>query len=317
MLISRREAEMEKKVNYIPAVRSFRQKKVGIYCRVSTNDTEQLNSLTNQISALTRLVSTVDEWRLVDCYVDIASAKKKSARVNFERMLDDCKNKKLDIVITKSVSRFGRDTVDTLQALNVMKECEVRVIFHQENLDTKDVESSLMISIIESLAQAENESRSDNIKWGIRQRAAQGTSKLYDRKCYGYDHDENGKLIINEEQAAVVRKIFNWYLGGLSINGIIKELDRQNIASPTGKEKWNKRSLEVMLSNEKYKGVVRLFDNNKSDVQYLSSDNHPAIISEKIFVAVQKAKADRSNVVVDENGQKFRKSTKYSFKQKK
>lgn len=189
---------MEKKINYIPAVRTLRQKKVGIYCRVSTNDMEQLNSLTNQISALTRLVSTVDEWKLVDCYVDIALAKGKSLRVNFQRMLDDCKSKKLDIVITKCVSRFGRDTVDTLQALKVMKECGVRVVFEQERLGTKDVESSLMISIIESLAQAENESRSDNIKWGVRQRAAQGTSKLYDRKCYGYKHDENGKLIIDE-----------------------------------------------------------------------------------------------------------------------
>lgn len=128
---------MEKKVNYIPAIRSLRQKKVGIYCRVSSNDMEQLNSLTNQISALTRLVSTVDEWKLVDCYVDIASAKKKSSRINFERMLDDCKSNKLDIVITKSVSRFGRDTVDTLQALNVIKKFNVRVIFEQESLDTK------------------------------------------------------------------------------------------------------------------------------------------------------------------------------------
>lgn len=97
---------------------------------------EQLNSLTNQISALTRLVSTVDEWKLMDCYVDIASAKKKSLRVNFQRMLDDCKSKKLDIVIIKSVSRFGRDTVDTLQTLKVKKECGARVIFEQENLDT-------------------------------------------------------------------------------------------------------------------------------------------------------------------------------------
>lgn len=161
-----------------------------------------------------------------------------------------------------------------------MKDCEVRVIFRQENLDTKDVESSLMISIIESLAQAENETRSDNIKWGIRQRAALGTSKLYDRKCYGYDHDENGKLIINEEQAVVVRKIFNWYLGGLRINGIIKELEMETIKSSTGKDKWNKRSLEVMFSNEKYIGAVRLFDDKKSEVQYLVSDNHQAIIAE-------------------------------------
>ena len=305
---------MEKKVNYIPAARPLRQKKVRIYCRVSTNDMEQLNSLTNQISALTRLVSTVDEGKLVDCYVDIASAKGKSSRVNFKRMLDDCKSKKLDIVITKSVSRFGRDTIDTLQALKVMKECGVRLIFEQENLDTNDVENSLMISIIESLAQAENESRSDNIKWGIRQRAAQGISKLYDRKCYGYDHDENGKLIINEEQATVVRKIFNWYLGGLSINGIIKELERQTILSPSGKDKWNKRSLEVMLSNEKYTGAVRLFNDKKSDVQYLASDNHPAIITKEIFEAVRKEKINRSNIVVDENGHSVRKSTKYSSK---
>ena len=250
-MISRIGANMEKKVNYIPAVRTLRQKKVGIYCRVSTNDMEQLNSLTNQISALTRLVSTIDGWKLVDCYVDIASAKKKSPRSNFERMLDDCKSKKLDIVITKSVSRFGRVTVDTLQALNVMKESGVCVIFEQESLDTKDVESSLMISIIESLAQAENESRSDNIKWGVRQRAAQGTSKLYDRKCYGYKHDDN----------------------------------------------------------------VKLMKSGNSDVQYLSSDNNPTIISKEVFEAVQIEKAKRSNVVEGDDGKK-RKDKKYSSKKR-
>ena len=101
-----------------------------------------------------------------------------------------------------------------------------------------------------------------------------------------------------------------------TVNGIIKELETQTIKSPTGKDKWNKRSLEVMLSNEKYKGVVRLFDDKKSEVQYLVSDNHPAIITEEIFEAVQKEKANRSNIVVDENGQSVRKSTKYSSKNK-
>lgn len=306
---------MEKKVNYIPAARPLRQKKVGIYCRVSTNDMEQLNSLTNQISALTRLVSTVDGWKLMDCYVDIASAKGKSPRVNFQRMLNDCKSKKLDIVITKSVSRFGRDTIDTLQALKVMKECGVRVIFEQENLDTDDVESSLMISIIESLAQAENESRSDNIKWGMRQRAAQGISKLYDRKCYGYEHDENGKLIIDEEAAENVKLIFHLYLGGQSIIGIVKELENRKILSPTGKDKWCKRTIDVMLSNEKYTGDVKLMKSGDRDVQYLSSDNNPAIISNEIFEAVQIEKAKRSNVVEGDEGKK-RKEKKYSSKGK-
>lgn len=306
---------MEKKVNYIPAARPLRHKKVGIYCRVSTNDMEQLNSLTNQISALTRLVSTVDEWKLMDCYVDITSARGKSPRVNFQRMLNDCKSKKLDIVITKSVSRFGRDTVDTLQALKIMKECGVRMVFEQENLDTDDVESSLMISIIESLAQAENESRSDNIKWGIHQRAAQGTSKLYDRKCYGYKHDDNGKLIIDEGDAENVKLIFHLYLGGQSIIGIVKELENRKILSPTGKDKWCKRTIDVMLSNEKYTGDVKLMKFCNSDVQYLSSDNNPTIISKEVFEAVQIEKAGRGNLTKDENGIR-RKTKKYSSKKK-
>ncbi|MEG2764710.1 MAG: recombinase family protein [Acidaminococcaceae bacterium] len=110
--------------------------------------------------------------------------------------------------------------------------------------------------------------------------------------------------------------MFNWYLGGLSINGIIKELEIQLLKSPTGKDKWNKHLLEVMLSNEKYKGAVRLFDDKKSEVQYLASDNHPAIISEDVFSVVQIEKVKRSNLVVDENGKQIRKSTKYSSKKK-
>ena len=115
--------------------------------------------------------------------------------------------RKIEIVITKNISRFGRDTVEILDALNQLKALGVRVIFEQEELDTANTDSDLMISIIESLAQAENESRSENIKWGIKKKVEQGTSKLADRKCYGYDSDESGKLVINEEQAAVVRKI--------------------------------------------------------------------------------------------------------------
>src|SRR5690606_6307911 len=104
-------------------------------------------------------------------------------------------------ILTKSISRFGRDTVDTLEALNQLKTLRVRVIFEQESLDTANTDSDLMISIIESVAQAENESRSDNIRWGIKQRAAQGTSKLYNRKCYGYTNDVDGNLIIDGTEA--------------------------------------------------------------------------------------------------------------------
>lgn len=302
------------KVNYIPAIpRWIEKKKVGIYCRVSTNDMEQLKSLTAQISALTRMVSHVDQWKLVDIYIDIASAKTKSARKDFARMVEDCKAKKVDIIITKSLSRFGRDTVDTLEALKELKSAGVRVIFEQENLDTAETESDLMISIVESFAQADNESRSDSIRWGIKQRAANGTSKLYDRKCYGYSHNKEGKLIISEDESKVVQQIFRWYLSGKSILGVLKELESREIKSPTGKDKWCKRTIDVMLSNEKYTGNVRLLDSVTGEVEYLAKENNPPIISDKDFKMVQEEKNRRSNVVADDHRFK-RKGTKYSSK---
>ncbi len=247
--------------------------------------------------------------------MDIATSKTGSSRKEFTRMLNDCGSNKLDIILTKSISRFGRDTVEILDALNQLKLLGVRVIFEQEELDTANTDSSLIISIIECIAQAENESRSENIKWGIKHRAASGTSKLYDRKCYGYGHDAEGKLIIDEETAENVRLIYDLYLQGQSVIGIIRELEKRKIASPTGKEKWCKRTIDVMLSNEKYTGNVRLLKSGKSEVHYLASDNNPAIISSETFEAVQIEKARRSNVVKNENGWQ-RKSEKYSSKRK-
>jgi len=153
-----------KKVHYIPAKPPKRDKRVGIYCRVSTNSLDQLKSLTAQVSGLTRLVAATPQWLLVDVYMDIASSKTGSSRREFARMLEDCQNHNIELILTKSISRFGRDTVETLEALRLMRDSGVRVIFEQENLDTADTDSELMISIVESFAQAENESRSDNVK---------------------------------------------------------------------------------------------------------------------------------------------------------
>ena len=300
-------------VHFIPPKPHKREKRVGIYCRVSTNSVDQLKSLTAQVSALTRLTAATPQWLLVDVYMDIASSKIGSSRREFSRMLEDCKSHKLEIILTKSISRFGRDTVDTLDALNQLKTLGVRVIFEQEQLDTADTDSDLMISIIEGIAQAENESRSDNIKWGIKQRAVQGTSKLYNRKCYGYNNDVDGSLIIDDVEAKNVKLIFDLYLQGKSIIGIVKELERLRIKSPTGKATWPKRTIDVMLSNEKYKGNVRLLDDGKHESYYLSENNNPAIISKEMFQAVQLEKQRRSNVTKDEDGNK-RKSKKYSSK---
>lgn len=295
--------QQNSKIHFIPPIPK-REQRVGIYCRVSTNSMEQLQSLTAQVSHLTRLTVAMSQWVLADVYMDIATSKTGSSRKEFNRLLEDCNLRKIEILITKNISRFGRDTVETLDVLNQLRALGVRVIFEQEELDTASMDSDLMILIIEFLAQAENESesRSENIKWGIKQRAASGTSKLYDRKCYAYKHDKEGRLIIDEETAKNVKLIFDLYLGGQSVIVIIKELEKRKILSPTGKEKWCKRTIDVMLSNEKYTGDVRLLKSGKSEVQYLSSDNNPAIISKEIFEAVQIEKSRRSNVMEDENG---------------
>lgn len=301
---------MHKKINLILPKKQFQIQRVGIYARVSTTDKDQLNSLVAQISALTRLTSHYSNWKLVDIYIDITSGKTKSSRKEFLRMLEDIKKEDVNIIVTKSVSRFGRDTVDVLEALKVIKQASARIIFEQENLDSQEDDTDIIISIMESLAQSENEQRSENIKWGLKQRAAQGTSKLYNRKCYGYDHDENGELIINFQQAKVVRKIFNWYLDGKSVIGIVKELEKENIKSPTGKNKWPKRSIETMLGNEKYTGSVKLLDSVDKENYYLLKDNRETIITEEVFDKVQKEKSSRSNL----NEDNVRKSRKYSSK---
>lgn len=301
------------KVHYIPANSAKREKRVGIYCRVSTNSTEQLQSLVAQVSHLTKLTATIPQWLLSDVYMDIATSKTGSSRKEFNRMLADCKSHKLEIVITKDVRRFGRDTVEVLDAFNQLKALNVRVIFEGNSLDTANTDSDLMVAVMESIAQAENESRSENIRWGIKQRAAQGTSKFYDRKCYGFKHDKDGHLVTDEEKAKNVKLIFNLYLSGQSVVGIIKELEKRKILSPTGKAKWCKSTIDVMLSNEKYTGDVELLKSGKSEVHYLASGNNPAIISKEMFEAVQIEKKRRSNIIDGKGGRK-RKNTKYSSK---
>jgi len=306
---------MDQKIWYIPARNDRLEKKVGIYCRVSTNEKEQLYSLAAQISALTRAVAHVSQWRLADVFIDIVSAKGELPRREFERLIRECEAHNISIVLTKSISRFGRDTVETLSAINRLKAAGVRIIFEQENLDTEEVDSNLMISVMESLAQAENESRSGNIRLGLAMRAANGTSGLYKRKLYGYTKDKDGELVIDDEQAKVVRDIFRWYLDGASVLGIIKKLSNAGIPSPTGKGTWSKRSIEKMLENEKYTGTVMLLDSATQEYRYQMKDCHPPIITESEFRAVQEEKKKRSNIVIGNDG-KHRSSRKYSSKKK-
>lgn len=196
-----------------------------------------------------------------------------------------------------------------------MKVAGVRIIFNQENLDTDEVDSNLMISVMESLAQAENESRSENIRLRLVHRAASGTCGLYNRKLYGYNKNKEGGLVIDDEQSKVVRDIFRWYPDGTSVLGIIKKLSDTGIASPSGKEKWNKRAIETILANEKYTGTVTLLGSATQEFAYQMKECIPPIITESEFRAVQDTKKMRSNVVTDDDGT-HRSNKKYSSKRK-
>ena len=286
---------MPGKVRVIPARTNEPMKHVVIYARVSSNTMDQLESLKAQVSGLTKFISGHNNWKLVDIHIDIASAKKDSSRPAFHQMIEEYKVGLTDIVVVKSISRLGRDTVEVLDAINTLRESQVRIIFKQEELDTLTVGSSLLISTIEACTQAENETRS--------------------RKCYVYDKGENGDLVINKEQAEVVKLIFDLYLGVKSILSIVKELKDRNIKSPTGKDNWPKRSVEEMLSNEKYIGISVVNVGGKEGQIYKLNNSHPAIISKEMFDAVQEEKLKRSNIVVDEN-EIHRNTTKYSSKNK-
>ena len=301
---------------------------VGIYCRVSSHFQEQLFSIANQASFFVKMVNTRNDWILTDIYLDFSSGSSTQTRPEFKRMLDDARNNKLDIILTKSISRFGRNALETLQTLRELKECNVTVIFDQEKINTSREDSELMVSIISAIAEGENTSRRENQQWAIKKRLEDGTSGIYTRACFGYKKNDLGELVIDKTEGEIVQSIFDMYLSGKSIIGIISELERQGIKSPTGKNKWCKRTIDTILSNEKYMGDViaiktysvytpahkRISNKDQAKTQYRLSEAHDAIISKEMFDAVQAEKARRSNVVVDDSGKQHRKANRYSSK---
>jgi DNA invertase Pin-like site-specific DNA recombinase len=241
-------------------------------------------------------------------------------------MIFDSYENYFDIILVKSISRFSRNAVELIDTVNKLRSLGIEVIFNQENISSKDRDSDLVMALSASLAQSESESLSVAIKWGLKCGFKSGESKLYTRKCYGYSQSEIGELVINEEQAGVVRKVFDLYLSGYSVNMIMKELAFNNIKSPTGKDIWSKRTIQKMLTNEKYIGNVILgktytgqFPNTQQKInygekqQYLMKDSHEPIILNEVFQKVQEEMNSRSNIEVV-NGKTKRKGTHYSSK---
>lgn len=304
---------LDKKVNLIPAhKRCGKIEMVYIYARVSSNNVDQLKSLSSQVSSLTQFVAKHydNNWRLEDTLIDVHTSKTGTYREQLSVLLDYARSGLVDIIVVANVSRLGRDTLQVLETINILRACDVRVIFKDDNLDTAKDDHTLIIQITEAIAQAENESRSDAIKWGHQKRAEHGLSKLYNRPTFGYITGKDDSLAIDESKAETVRLIFKLYLSGKSIIGIQRELRNRGVPSPTGKENWSKKTIDNILKNEKYSGRVIIMKNDESTPSYQFENHHDPIISESIFTAAQLEREKRTNI---ENGR--RKSTKYSSKQ--
>ena len=296
-----------KEVKKIPATRNFLEKdrkailNVGAYCRVSTDTEEQQGSYNSQVNHYTEKIKSTPGWRFVKVYGDEGiSGTNADNRPGFQEMMQDCENGKIDLIITKSISRFSRNVTVTLEVARKLRDKGIGIFFEKENLNTLHYTSESLLAIFSSLAQAESESMSENIKMGREYRYKQGECCYNMGKIFGFNQDSNGIVTINEEQAIVVRLMYDGYLNGMSIGGIIKDLQERKIPSPTGKEKWSPGTVERILLSEKYKGdflarktftvdpISKKKKKNTGQVsQYLITNHHPAIIEPEKFDMVQ------------------------------
>lgn len=287
---------------YAPAPdRSISLRRVAAYARVSTDNEEQLSSYEAQVDYYARYIQAKPEWAFVKVYTDEGiSAISTKKRDGFNRMIRDALDGKIDMIITKSVSRFARNTVDTLTTVRKLKEKGVEVYFEKENIYTLDSKGELLITIMSSLAQEESRSISENVTWGQRKRFADGKVSMPYKQFLGYEKGEDGLPKIVESEAAIVRLIYKLYLEGKSPSGIAKRLTDSGIATPSGKAKWQPSTVESILSNEKYMGdailqksftvdfLTKKMKPNEGEVpQYYVENSHPAIISRDIFNLVQ------------------------------
>ena len=235
---------------------------MAAYCRVSTASDEQLVSLAAQKDHYETYIKSNPDWEFAGLYFDEGiSGTKKAKRVSLLRMMEDCKHEKIDFIVTKSISRFARNTTDCLEMVRKLIDLGIFVYFEKEKLNTGSMESELMLSILSSLAESESVSISENSKWGVKQRFANGTFKI-SYPPYGYINVD-GEMVINEEQAKVVRYIFAETLIGKSSNYIAADLQKKGIPTRKGGN-WIPTTIRGILANEKYVGDV-LFQKTYTD----------------------------------------------------
>ena len=287
---------------------SKRQLRVAAYCRVSTDDEEQLTSYEAQKNYYTDKIMTNKEWTMAGIFADEGitgtSARK---RPEFLRMIRQCKQGKIDIVLTKSISRFARNTVDCLNYVRALKELGIAVIFEKENMNTLEIDSEILITMLGAFAQSESESISANVRWGIRQAMKEGKATIQYKYLYGYRKGDDGKPEIIPNQAEVVRKIYDLFLSGTPVRGIQEYLNTSAVPNINGEPKWARSAIDSILTNEKYCGDVLLQKTYIDDCinkkvkkntgqlpMYLVQNHHEGIISRETFDAAQAELARRS-----------------------
>ena len=311
-------------VTVIPATRSLHSKlpintrarrRVAGYARVSTNSEEQLTSYEAQVDYYTKYIRFNPDWEFVDVYTDEGiSAVSTRGREGFNRMIEDALAGRIDLIVTKSVSRFARNTVDSLTAVRKLKEHGTEVYFEKEGIYTFDSKGELLITIMSSLAQEESRSISENVTWGQRKRFADGKVTLPYSSFLGYRKGPDDLPEIVPEEAETVREIYRLFIQGKTVNWIANHLTEKGIPTPRGKAKWPTSTIESILMNEKYKGSAILqkkftvdFLSKKMKVnegevpQYIVEQSHPAIIDPEQWqkvqdeMAVRKAKGRHHN----------------------
>lgn len=277
------------------------KRKVAAYARVSTDSDDQENSFDAQKSFYERYIKENPLWDFVGIYADEGiSGTSTKVRKEFQRMIDDAKAGKIDLIVAKSMSRFARNTLDTLTYIRDLKSRGVECYFQKENIYTFDSKGELLITIMSSLAQEESRSISENVKWGIRKSFADGKVYLPHKGFLGYKYDENKNIIIDKETEWVVRLIYKEFLSGRTFRQICHLLEEKKIKTPMGKDKWGDTTVRSILRNEKYCGSAILQKtfvedflthstkvNNGEVPKYYVKDSHPAIIPKEEWDMVQ------------------------------
>ena len=302
--------------------------RVAAYCRVSTDSEDQLSSYKSQVQHYTEFIKSKSEWVFSGIYADEAiTGTQIKNREDFQRLINDCMNGEIDMIITKSISRFARNTLDTLRYVRMLKEKNIAVFFEEENINTLTMDGELLLVILSSVAQQEVENISANVKKGLHMKMQRGEMVGF-QGCLGYDyHPEDKTLTVNEEEAKIVRYIFQRYIEGAGCTIIGNELENLGYKTKRGHTKWPPSTVINIIKNEKYKGDLllgktftvdpiskRRLENFGEQDKYYIKDHHESIVSEEVFSQAQEILARRGHPRrLNTDGKREKYSRKYAF----